>query len=185
MFYNRIHSDQLEFSLIGQYRLEFLANRTTWILASYCSWATPTVRYSLHIVVHGSLMPNGISQSLDKLVLTMHGTCFCHHHVLSHGTLSHLASTRVDHGYIWDWFSVAAQWTVYHSFCIACLPHFLFLIGKFTAGFARRRLETHQVILNREGIKTLISKIKKKSPSFEEPDKLFTKKDNFLIQIKK
>ena len=46
-------------------------------------------------------------------------------------------------------------------------------------------METHQVILNSEGIKTLISKIKNKSPSFEEPDKLFLKKDGFLIQMKK
>ena len=48
-----------------------------------------------------------------------------------------------------------------------------------------RYMETHQVILNSEGIKTLIGRIKKKSPSFEEPDKLFSKKDDFLIQMKK
>ena len=48
-----------------------------------------------------------------------------------------------------------------------------------------RYMELHQVILNKEGIKTLISRIKQKSPSFEEPDKLFTKQDGFLIQMKK
>ena len=48
-----------------------------------------------------------------------------------------------------------------------------------------RYMETHQVVLNREGIKALINDVKKKSPSFEESDKLFSKQDGFLIQVKK
>ena len=48
-----------------------------------------------------------------------------------------------------------------------------------------RYMETHQVVLNREGIKDLINDVKKNSPKFSDPDKLFTKEDDFLIQVKK
>ena len=48
-----------------------------------------------------------------------------------------------------------------------------------------RYMETHQVVINREGIKDLINDVKKNSPKFSDPDKLFTKEDDFLIQVKK
>ena len=48
-----------------------------------------------------------------------------------------------------------------------------------------RYMEMHQVVINREGIKDLVSGIKKNSPKFIDPEKLFTKGDDFLIQVKK
>ena len=48
-----------------------------------------------------------------------------------------------------------------------------------------RYMETHQVVLNRDGINALVTAVKQNSPSFEEPDKLFTKGDGFLMQAKK
>ena len=41
----------------------------------------------------------------------------------------------------------------------------------------RYMLETQEVILKNEGIKHVISIVKKNSPSFVDPDKLFTKTD--------
>ena len=48
-----------------------------------------------------------------------------------------------------------------------------------------RYMETHQVVLNRDGINALVTAVKQNSLSFEEPDKLFTKGDGFLMQAKK
>ena len=48
-----------------------------------------------------------------------------------------------------------------------------------------RYMETHQVILKNEGIQNLLAMVKKNSPSFKEPDKLFTKADGFLYRLKK
>ena len=48
-----------------------------------------------------------------------------------------------------------------------------------------RYMEMHQVVINREGIKDLVNGIKKNSPKYIDPEKLFTKGDDFLIQVKK
>ena len=48
-----------------------------------------------------------------------------------------------------------------------------------------RYMVTHGVLLKNEGITHVISIVKKRSPSFVDPDKLFMKADGFLYRLKK
>ena len=48
-----------------------------------------------------------------------------------------------------------------------------------------RYMEKHKVLLTAEGMKAVICNIKKTSPKFDQPDKLFSMTDGFLYRVKK